>query len=238
MQSALKKYEAKVEEIIDETPRVKTFRLTFDGIEDFTFEPGEYFLMSIPGFVNSSGIVVRKAYSIANSPTEKGRIDLTITAKSPIGLSTRSQGLAVGDVVILEGPAGKFRLSDNLGNRIGFISGGSGLSSLRSMIKSLLDSGFDGEVKLLQGCRLPEDQIYKQDLDSWKSDKFSVVPSMSQECEWDGLKGRVTEVVEDVFDDITTWQFYICGPPEMVKDTINKLVSLGVERGKIYREVW
>lgn len=68
-------------DIIQETPRVCTFRLALPEKSPFSFQAGQFVMASIPGFLNTKGRPVRRAYSVASSPKdlEKGFLELTIT---------------------------------------------------------------------------------------------------------------------------------------------------------------
>ncbi len=234
------KFEAKIVSIKDETPRVKTFKLAWPNIETFTFLPGQFMMLSVPGFVNAAGITVKRAYSIASAPADKGFLEFTITAKSPTGLSIKFHQLNVGDTVIAEGPAGHFMLKKPLHN-VTFIAAGSGISSLRSMYRQLLLEGYAEPVTLLAGFKAPVDAIFKDELHhlAEKHKNFHVITSITaDDASWTGLKGRVTAVIPKVFTDVATRDFYLCGPPEMVNDTLAVLTGLGVPRAQIFREAW
>lgn len=234
----MQKYEGKVAEIKQETPNVKTFKVTFPGVDEFTFIAGQFFMISIPGFVNDSGVPRKRAYSIASAPLDKGYVEFTITAKSPKGLSTRMHQLKVGDTIELQGPAGNFLLKE--GENMTFISGGSGISSLRAMYRQLLLSGYEKPVTLLAGFHSKEDYIYETELSDLEEEypNFKVIPAMTTDPEWEGARGRVTEVIPKVFKDAKSRTYFICGSPEMVEDTIKVLTEMGVPRHQINREVW
>ncbi|MBI4151191.1 hypothetical protein HY492_03625 [Candidatus Woesearchaeota archaeon] len=234
------KFEAKIVSIQDETPRVKTFRVTWPGIETFTFLPGQFMMLSVPGFVNAAGITVKRAYSIASAPADKGFLDFTITAKSPVGLSSRCHQLKVGETVIAEGPAGHFGLKKPLHN-LTFIAAGSGISSLRSMYRQLLLEGYAEPITVLSGFKTPADSIFKDELRhlAHHHKNFHVIMSITaDDPSWVGLKGRVTAVIPKVFTDAIARHYYLCGPPEMVNDTITVLTGMGVPRAQIFREAW
>ena len=50
--------------------------------------------------------------------------------------------------------------------------------------------------------------------------------------------GRVTE--EFIKENVTDFnqQFYICGPPPMIKDVENQLIHLGVNKNHITKEIF
>ncbi|MBI4145586.1 hypothetical protein HY493_05285 [Candidatus Woesearchaeota archaeon] len=234
------KYEGTVVQVRQETPRVKTIRVSWPGIEALQFVPGQFFMLSIPGFVNQAGVQVRRAYSIASAPLDKGFVEFTITSKTPTGLSARAHELKVGDALSLDGPAGHFGLKRPVKD-IAFIAGGSGVSSLRAMYRQLLLEGHPGPITLLFGFHAPEDFIFKDELAELqrRHPNFKVIPTITtDDPAWTGKRGRVTELIPQLFADTKDSDFYLCGPPAMVEDTIKTLAGIGVARHRIFREVW
>lgn len=235
------KHEGTIVEIRDETPKVKTFKVHWPGIETLHFEPGQFFMVGIPHFVNDSGIMVRRAYSIANAPEDKGFVEFTITNKGTNGLSSEFHKAKVGDKVICDGPAGVFALKNPLRNNITFIAAGSGISSLRSMYRHIALNRYQGNMHLVFGFHAPEDYIFKDELFQMqrKMPTFNVIPSITtNDAAWTGKKGRVTEILPSLFGKVDDRDFYLCGSPQMVNDTIQVLLAMGAPRHNIYREVW
>ena len=236
----LNKYQAKITNITQETPRVKTFRVTWPNIEHFSFVPGQFMQLSVPGFLNQAGITMKRSYSIASAPLDKGFVDFTITYKTPHGLSARTHALKEGDDIMLEGPAGVFSLKKSE-RAITFVAAGSGISSLRAMYRQLLLEGHQGEILLVFGFHAPEDCIFKQELDELQKQyaNFKVIKSITVDnASWTGEKGRVTEVLPRVIKDAASRDYYLCGSPAMVDDTIKVLTTMGVPRHQIFREAW
>jgi len=78
-------YLMKIEEIIEETPDVKTFRLVFQDEklrDNFDFHAGQFGLYSVFGEGEST-------FCIASSPTRKGYIECSVKKVFETGLSTR-----------------------------------------------------------------------------------------------------------------------------------------------------
>jgi len=235
------KYQATVTEIRQETPRVKTFKVTWPGIENFSFIPGQFMQLSVPGFLNQAGITMKRSYSIASSPLDKGFVEFTITYKTPHGLSARTHALKVGDIVQVEGPAGVFNLKRPVRDNITFVASGSGISSLRAMFKQLLQEGHPGNIWVVFGFHAQEDFIFRQELEELqrKHPNFKVIPSITvDDPSWTGERGRVTAVLPKVITDAASRDYYLCGSAQMVEDTIKVLTEMGVPRHQIFREVW
>ena len=68
-----------------------------------------------------------------------------------------------------------------------------------------------------------------------ENDKFELRKVAAFDDEWRGRKGFVTDHLDDI-EDILEYKIYMCGPPPMVNATVNKLVSLGVDKENIKYE--
>ena len=65
-------YRLKIIDIIDEAPKVKTFRVQ-TNVTEISFMPGQFFMVR---FEDST--TFQRAYSIPSSPTQKNHIDITM----------------------------------------------------------------------------------------------------------------------------------------------------------------
>lgn len=65
-----------------------------------------------------------------------------------------------GMVVGLSAPAGDFVLPENAPNKIVFIAGGSGITPVMGMLRTLQAQGYDGDVAVLHYVRTPQDACY------------------------------------------------------------------------------
>src|SRR5512145_3359200 len=118
-----KPYLMEIENIIEETPDVRTFRLNFINPEDagkFTFKAGQFGEYSVFGEGEST-------FCIASSPTREGYIECTF---KKMGRVTKALGTKlVGDVIGFRGPYGNtFPVEEWEGKSIVFIAGGIGLA--------------------------------------------------------------------------------------------------------------
>ncbi len=129
----------------------------------------------------------------------------------------------------LEGPYGGFIVSDKSKDLL-FVATGAGIAPFRSMIKDLLSSGFDKKIVLLFGVRSEEDVFYHEEFSKLAQDhpNFTFIPMLSQpKKDWKGQTGRVTKYIEENSSNLSGYLAYICGSPEMIKDTRSLLISKG-----------
>ena len=127
-------YLATVEEVIDETPDVRTLKLVFQDEavrESFTFRAGQFGEYSAFGAGEST-------FCIASSPTRKGFIECCFRSVGRVTEELRR--LEVGDTMGVRGPYGNsFPIEEFFGRNLVFVAGGIALPPLRTLIWNCLD---------------------------------------------------------------------------------------------------
>lgn len=231
-------YKAKVLEIVNETPRVKLFRLEMPN--GFNFVPGQFLMASIDGLYGKEGALVKRSYSIASSPLDKDYIELCITRADQGTFSVAMHELDTGDTVNISGPYGVFSLKLPVPENATFVAGGSGIAPIRSMLRTLCSSSPvpDG-LRLFYGFRSPHEFIYRDELQGYADkQKLSLHTTIDKPAEgWTGDIGFVPEILPK-YCDYKKSDVYICGPPVMVPATIKVLAGIGFDEKRIYREQW
>lgn len=146
------------------TDRTVTFTLAptrqFEG-----FRAGQFIQVSTV----IDGVRQTRCFSPAGSQYADDALEFTITADERGRVSTHLRDrLAVGDVLGLTPAAGVFTLPGEPGNRparITLISGGSGITPVLSILRTLVDEEYAGTVSLLHFCRDATDNPYRAELD-------------------------------------------------------------------------
>ena len=223
---------ATVKEVIQETPRVKLVRLTWPGVSDFKFKPGQWISVHCDNFPGPDGKPLRRAFSIASWPGMP-YLELCITRGE--GLSAHLQDLAPGTVVHVDGPYGMFKLHE--GKKCLFIAGGSGIAPFRPMIHEALDEG--REVLFIFSIKTPSDFIYRKELeDLRKNRKFKMIVTITvdQFPQWEGERGRVQDFLQKYYNP--AFDAYVCGPPPMVDAVLAKLAELKHPSEKTFVDRW
>lgn len=237
----VKQLAASIESIKVYSDRLRVFRLRLPSSENFSFVPGQFVMLSLPGLLDSRGKLIARAYSIASSPSERGVIELCIASYLNGALSTPLFRLNVGDEVIVRGPYGTFRLTTPVSEGTVFIAGGTGLAPLMGMLRSLYAEGYKGKLWLFYSVSEPNLFMFRNELLGYARNNSlqPVVSTSNPDSSWGFEKGRVTNTFPKFAANINKEaQFYICGPPEMVKDTTALLEQLGFKKENIHKEQW
>ena len=220
-----------VTDIRQDTPDVKTFRvLTLDGQKPFIHKPGQCAMISMPG-------VGEALFSITSSPTNKDYIEFSI---KKCGCVTEwIHGIEVGQQITVRGPYGNGFPVDTAfkGQDMLFIAGGIGLAPVRSVINYVRDNRDQyGKVDIVYGSRSKDDLVHYQEIiNEWMTDdSINVHLTIDREQEgWDGHVGFVPTYVKELgFEPNKT--AVLCGPPIMIKFTLQGLGDLGFNKEQVY----
>ncbi len=171
----------------------------------------------------------KRLYSLTSLPEHGNELSFCIDV-SPMGPASKLViNLNPGDHFNLEGPYGGFIVSDKTRDLL-FLATGAGIAPFRSMIKDLLKSGFDKKIVLLFGVRKEEDIFYHDEFSKLAEEhpNFTFIPMLSKpQANWKGETGRITKYIEENSSKFTGYLAYICGSPQMIKDTRSLLISKG-----------
>ncbi|MEW5816429.1 MAG: FAD/NAD(P)-binding protein [Spirochaetota bacterium] len=218
--------EAEIEDILDETPTIKTFVLK--PREQLEFKTGQFVEVSVPGIGESP-------FTPSSSPQAKERLDVTVmkTGRVTSILHRMSRKDALG----LRGPFGMgYPLDDFKGKDILILGGGCGLAPLKSLLHALFARMQDfRRIILKYGAKAPDDILYKKELKEW-AEKIDVTLTVDVgDQSWKGHVGLVTTLLDN-FDTglLTNSVAVVCGPPVMMKFTTFKLLEIGFKPKDIY----
>ncbi|WP_440952593.1 ferredoxin--NADP reductase [Methanococcoides sp. FTZ1] len=225
-------FDAPITEIIWQTHDVKSFR--FERPEEFEYKAGQYFFVSIP----VDGEIQRKPFTISSSPTENGYLEFT---KKLTGheFSNVLDGMEVGDILVIDGPYGKFTFEGEF-DKIALISGGIGITPMISICRYCSDRMAGTDIVILSSNKTEGDIAFREELEEMdsKNPNLKVVHTLTRaDEEWPGFRGRICDtIIVDQIPDYMDRVIYVCGPPAMMKATEELLREMGVPKEQIKKE--
>jgi Na+-transporting NADH:ubiquinone oxidoreductase subunit F len=196
---------------------------------------------------------VIRAYSMANYPEENDIVMLNVRiATPPPGddndippgvMSSYIFGLKPGDKVTISGPYGEFFAKETNAEMI-FVGGGAGMAPMRSHIFDQLKRLHSKrKITFWYGARSLREMFYVNDFDmlAAENDNFEWHVALSEplpEDNWTGYTGFIHQVLFEHYlknhpapEDC---EYYLCGPPLMVRAVIAMLDECGVDDSAIF----
>lgn len=166
----------------------------------------------------------RRSYSIATTPRSEGvrQVELHIR-HLPGGQFTDHvfNTMKVREIVQIEMPLGSFFLRDDSVKPMVLLASGTGFAPISSILHDCLERGITRPVSLYWGGRRKADlymleQVQKLARESPLIEIIPVLSEPSPDDAWTGRTGFVHRAVMDDFPDLSAYQVYACGAPQMV----------------------
>jgi len=226
------KIKAKIKEIIQRNYNVKSFRLEVPDPLDF--KAGQFLSVAL-----GDDQKLKRYLSISSSPTEKCHLEFT-KKLTQSDFSQALNSLKAGDQVAIEYPLGKFILDESLA-KAAFLSGGIGITPIRSICKYAVDKNLGIDLALVYSNRSIRDIVFKDDFDAMAK-SYPALRVAHVLCETAvGFKctaGLInSSVIKNEIPDYRQRKFYLCGPPQMVEAMRKILVEeLGLDNDSIMIE--
>ena len=217
------------------------FHLSWERTDDepVAFEPGQYVCLS----TNLNGETAKGYYSLASRPRTDG-FDLCVRVNESSGAFGRFLAeCEPHQAFFSDPPAGNFVLREPVRESV-FVVHGTGISPVRSMLGHLLNDGAnlrgDISLTLLQGARTVEDLYYREEIELFerRQPNFRFWPVLSQSgADWDGRTGHAQQHLPEALAGKSDGvDVYLCGRPEMVRGTAEKLIAQGFDEQAIVVE--
>jgi stearoyl-CoA 9-desaturase NADPH oxidoreductase len=201
----------RIERIERETPSAVTV-LIKPGWEWEGHRPGQYLRLGI----EVDGVHHWRAYSLTSDPNRPdGRISITpkLVEGGKVSPFLFSR-VRPGTIVRLGGVEGTFVLPEQLPSRLLFISAGSGVTPIMSMLRSMAARGQLADVVHVHSARTAEGVIFAGELDTLNRSHRGY----RLHIRVTGEQGRVTaDQLDALCSDWREREGYVCGPTGMLE---------------------
>lgn len=234
-----------IKEVIRETEDAVS--LVFEEPESgkLSYKPGQFITL----IATIDGKKVRRAYSLCSSPYLNENPAVTIKRVDNGVMSNYiNSSLKAGDQIEIMEPMGSFTPEIKTSNKrhIFLIGGGSGVTPLMSIAKSVLSEEKESKVSLIYANRDESSIIFNDTLANLQEqypDNFNVVHFLENApATWTSYMGwldatklsTVFSSLEDSsFSDVS---YYTCGPEPMMNIVMDTLDQMGVADNKKHKE--
>lgn len=226
-------------DVHQETHDVKTFTFVAEGGKHIAFQAGQYFAFD----VEANGGTETRCYSISSSPLRSNAISITVKRVVDGAISNwLHDNLSAGGRVRASGPLGHFLRPADASAKYLFLSGGSGITPLMSMIRELADRALPVDIVFLHAGRTPKDLVFRDELavlaTRLKGLRLYFLPEqLTGEASWSGLSGRISsQLLQLIVPDLRERTVMCCGPAPFMAAARSISGELGVPADRYMEE--
>jgi ring-1,2-phenylacetyl-CoA epoxidase subunit PaaE len=211
---------------------------------EYQFKQGQYITVKL----NVNGEELRRSYSICTSPYSEKELRVAVKEVQDGRASTlMNRTWKVGDAVEVMTPMGNFSsiLSGNNKKHYVLFAGGSGITPMMSILKSVLYIEKQSNVTLVYANRNEDSVIFKTEIEkivSENADRVKVLnvydtPKTQVSDLQKGLLSvdRVKAIVEN-YGGVNADEYFICGPGPMMENIKQALEGLNIAKEKVHIE--
>ena len=218
---------AKLTDVIDESPLIKTFVLVPE--EELSFKTGQFIELSVDG-------IGEAPFTPSSSPLVSETLEVTVMKTGYV--TEYMHNLKPGVHMGIRGPYGRgYPVEKFSGKEVLILGGGCGLAPIRSLLYALEHIKDNLErVILCYGSKTPADCIYKPLFNRLNStEKFETYRTVDKpDDDWNESVGVVTNLLNKIRIDLKNSLAVVCGPPIMMKFGTIRLLEMGYKEDEIY----
>ncbi len=235
-QAMIKRLPCRIERALPLSHDVMGLYLRLPIAEDFTFQPGQYIDIMLPGGR-------RRSFSIASPPHDSRPLELHVRrvvggefTDSLFHESRRSELLTI------EGPLGQFIYRDASAPSAAappmlLIGGGTGIAPLLSILRHVVENNIDRDMQVFWGVRSERDLYAHATLEDLcvRGAHVRYAPVLSEPTPgWRGLTGWVHEAALKDIDNLEDYEVYAAGPPAMITALRGEFELRGAAANRLY----
>jgi ring-1,2-phenylacetyl-CoA epoxidase subunit PaaE len=213
--------------------------------EEYKYKQGQYLTLKL----KVKGEELRRAYSICSSPVDENELRVAIKkVKDGRVSSFINDSVKVGDSIDVMVPMGNFTTEMDSLNKKNYIlfGGGSGITPMLSILKTVLKKEPNSCIKLLYGNNDESSIIFKNQIEALATMhperlKVAHVLNAAPDGHPELLKGMMTkekniELVKKYVDTSADNVYFICGPGPMMENVVAALKELRINESQIHIE--
>ncbi|MFE9388620.1 2Fe-2S iron-sulfur cluster-binding protein [Streptomyces sp. NPDC006784] len=226
-------------QVHDVTHDTKTFAFEPAGPGLFRHDPGQYLAFTF----QIDGREFSRCYTLSSPPSRPHLAAITVK-RVPGGQVSNwlHDVLAPGAVVRARGPMGRFSTARHPASAYLFLSGGSGVTPLMSMTRTLYDLASPADVVFVHSARTPGDIPFRQEL----ALMAATAPALrvAHVCEdagrterWHGHRGRLSPgMLQELVPDLLDREVFCCGPAGYMRAVRRLLHAAGLPEARYHEE--
>ena len=245
--SGPKYYDLIVKDIIHETRDAITLVFKQPTGGKIGYKAGQFLTL----LAAIQGKEIRRAYSFCSSPFVEE--DLAVSVKrveKGVMSNWLIDHLQPGDTLKVMEPMGQFvtEFDKDAKRHLIMFAGGSGITPMMSIIKSILSQEPESICSLIYCNRNVDSIIFRSELDRLQTEdqgRLHVIHVLdSAPMNWQGYSGLLNhEMLKKLFERIPDWgpdktTYLMCGPEGMMKNVDSLLALHNISEDKIFKETF
>jgi ferredoxin-NADP reductase len=221
-------------------PNTRRFWIEATEKPSFDFIPGQFVTLDLP--IDEKVNKRVRSYSIASWPDGSNLFELVIVLlEGGKGTTYLFHEMKPGSELIFRGPLGVFTLKEeDLKKELFLICTGTGIAPFRSMAHHIKNHDIPHkDMYLIFGTRTQKDLLYYEEMKQLEKDLpgFHYLPTLSRE-DWDGRRGYVHTIYEELCSTKQPAGFFLCGWKNMIDEAKKRILAMGYERKSIHQELY
>ena len=219
-----------ITKVREQARAIRSFDLMPEGAvssHGVSFVPGQVAVLAVEGEAPAY-------FAFAGAPEDP---ELEVLVKQKLGASNLIYYMAAGErIQLLEVAGHGFALDEQKGKDLVFVAMGTGVAPLRSALRHVLKRKADfGQFVVLYGARTPDDFCFRDETESWEEQGVELrqVISKPDGHDWSGPTGYVQSLLDHVLPSLNSPVALICGSPEMMEQTRDRLGRMGFKPDEI-----
>ena len=235
-QALIKRLPARIERALPLSHDVMGLYVRLPAAETFRFEAGQYIDIMLSGGR-------RRSFSIASPPHCSRVLELHVRR---VGGGEFSERLFEEDpqsaLLRIEGPLGQFVYRPGAAPML-LVGGGTGIAPLLSILRHVIDNGFERDMTIYWGVRSERDLYARAALEDLaqrcpaegRPARLRYVPVLSEpSSDWRGHRGFVHDAVLKDVVDLEKYDVYAAGPPAMIAAVRSEFGRRGVAANRLF----
>jgi ferredoxin-NADP reductase len=218
-----------------------TMAFHFEKPEGFVYKAGQFADYTLINSSETDAEGNTRGFSFASAPYE---VDLmSATRMRDTAFKRVLKTMEIGTELTLDAPYGSFTLHNNTQIPAVFLTGGIGVTPVRSIVLQATHDNLPHKILLFDSNRRPEDAAFLDDLTEAQKNNpnFTFVGTMTEMensgREWHEETGVITKaMLLKYIGDLTLPIYYVAGPPAMVTAMRKTLNEAGVNDDNIRTE--
>lgn len=228
-----------VTRIQDETYNTKRFWIKVPEKDVFDFKAGQFVTFDLP--IHDKPNKRWRSYSIASWPNGTNEFELIVVLmEKGAGSHFLFNNIEVGSELSFRGPQGIFVLPPAIDKDLFLICTGTGVAPFRSMLHDISRNNIPHKnIYLIFGTRTKANLLYYEEMKELTGaiPSLHYIPTLSRE-EWEGRKGYVHQIYEELVKEKQPADFMLCGWKNMIDEARKRILELGYDKKSIHVELY